>query len=328
MPEDDLSESSDDDVDKSSSDKSHDVPEAVQGDFEQAQSYQDNSDDFLDECRDIINTDSWCVAGASVIGRTHKIDGTHREDAFKIYALNDWYIIAVADGAGSRTLSRVGSNLLVNSAVDAMKERVKDLDPKPSDEEFAKNSRVIIFDGINNAHKSLLDESKSRNINIRDLGSTLLLVAYYSNENSLGEGSIIHVAQVGDGIIAAVLDGEFELLSDPDVGEDSDTVFVTSVPYVEDQKKSPWINRVKTYYAKKRKVDQIITLTDGVSEDFYPYEKYVPVLLKDVMDILTKTEEKNVEERLLNRLNYEKRASFDDRTLAIIYNKNSRAKGI
>jgi len=328
MPEDNLSESSDDDVEKSSSDDSHDVPESVQGDAGQTQNYQGNSDDFPDECVDIINTESWCIAGASVIGRMHKIDGTHREDAFKIDDLNGWYIMAVADGAGSRTLSRVGSNLLVNSAIDAMRKKVECIDSISSDEEFAKNSMVIIFDGINSAHKSLLDESKSRNINIRDLGSTLLLVAYHPNENSLDGGGIIHVAQVGDGIIAAVLDGEFELLSDPDVGEDSGTVFVTSMPCIEDQQKSPWINRVKTYYVKKKKVDQIITLTDGLSEDFYPYEKYLPDFLKNVMDILIETEEKEVKKRLLDLLNHEKRGSFDDKTLAIIYPKNWCVKGI
>ena len=92
--------------------------------------------------------------------------------------------------------------------------------------------------------------------------------------------------------------------------------------------RSAWINRVKTYYVKKRKVDQIITLTDGLSEDFYPPEKYLPDFLKNVMGILIETEEKNIKERLLNLLNHEKRGSFDDKTLAIIYNKNWRAKGI
>lgn len=323
MLKDELSKSSDEVV-KAFSDDSHCIgSEVAQGDVGQNQIVQDNSDNFPDECVDVITTESWGIAGASVIGRMHKIDETQREDAFKIDVLNNWYIMVVADGAGSRTLSRVGSNLIVDSAIDAMKERVKGLDSTPSDEEFAKDSRIILFDGINNAHNSLLNESKSRDVDIRDFGSTLLLVAYHPNENSLEGGGIIHLAQVGDGIIAAVLDGEFEVLSDPDVGEGSDTVFVTSVPYMEDQQKSPWINRVKTYHVKKRKIDQIIILTDGLSEDFYPYKKYLPDFLKNVMDILIETEEKNVKECLLDLLNYEKRGSFDDKTLAIIY-KNKK----
>ena len=289
--------------------------------------FSDDSDDvFKPTCVDVITTESWCIAGASVIGRGHKILGPCRQDAFKINELNGWYIMAVADGAGSHTLSHVGSNLIVNSAIVAMKNRVESIDLASHDEEFAKNSREIIFDGINDAHKSILIESKNRDVDIKDFGSTLLLIAYLPFENSLEGGGIIHVAHVGDGIIAAVLDEDFEMLSDPDVGEDGGTVFLTSVPYIEDQQRSPWINRVKTYYVKK-KVDQIIALTDGLSEDFYPYEKCLPDFLKKVRGILIEIDEMDVEEHLINLLNQEKRANFDDKTLAIIYNKNWHAKG-
>jgi hypothetical protein len=116
------------------------------------------------------------------------------------------------------------------------------------------------------------------------------------------------------------------MLSDPDVGEDGGTVFLTSVPYIEDQQISPWINRVKTYYVKK-KVDQIIALTDGLSEDFYPYKKNMPYFLKNVRDILIEMDKVDVKERLINLLNQEKLTNFDDKTLAIIYNKYWYAKG-
>jgi len=288
--------------------------------------YSKYSDDLHDEYFNIIINEPWCIAGASVIGRGHKIEGTYREDAFKIAKLNGWYIMAVADGAGSRTLAHVGSNLIVNSAIAAMKNRVESIDLASYDEEFAKNSREIIFDGINDAHKRILNESKSKDVDICNFGSTLLLVAYLPFENSSEGGGIIHVAQVGDGIIAAVLDEDFKMLSDPDVGEDGGTFFLTSVPYIEDQQRSPWINRVKTYYVKK-KVDQIIALTDGLSEDFYPYEKCLPDFLKNVRGILIEMDEMDVEEHLINLLNQEKRANFDDKTLAIIYNQNWHAKG-
>jgi len=38
------------------------------------QNEQDNSVNFPDERVDMITTEPWCIVGASVIGRGHKID--------------------------------------------------------------------------------------------------------------------------------------------------------------------------------------------------------------------------------------------------------------
>ena len=53
-------------------------------------------------------------------GRSHKNVGSFRDDdfAFKHFAKSGWSIVAVSDGAGSYSLSRVGSQIACNAVID------------------------------------------------------------------------------------------------------------------------------------------------------------------------------------------------------------------
>ena len=57
----------------------------------------------------------WVIVGASRRGQLHAHEGTFREDAFRTMAVDDWSLIAVADGAGSHKLSRIGANQAVQA---------------------------------------------------------------------------------------------------------------------------------------------------------------------------------------------------------------------
>ena len=60
------------------------------------------------------------IVAASQRGRSHAQEGKARDDHFKMIHCDesDWYIIAVADGAGSAKLSRRGSEIACNTVVD------------------------------------------------------------------------------------------------------------------------------------------------------------------------------------------------------------------
>ncbi|MGI5292750.1 protein phosphatase 2C domain-containing protein [Nonomuraea polychroma] len=53
----------------------------------------------------------YCIIGASALGRLHAHQGTPRDDAFAAHANGQWLAAAVADGVGSRPLSRYGAAL-------------------------------------------------------------------------------------------------------------------------------------------------------------------------------------------------------------------------
>ena len=67
------------------------------------------------------------IVAASQRGRSHAQEGKARDDHFKMVHCeeSDWYIIAVADGAGSAKLSRRGSEIACNTVVEHCLEQLK-----------------------------------------------------------------------------------------------------------------------------------------------------------------------------------------------------------
>ena len=122
---------------------------------------------------------------------------------------------------------------------------------------------------------------------------------------------IIGTLQVGDGLIAAMLpDRAPMVLADPDVGESaSQTLFLTSKPANE------WMSRVKIYDLELEPA-MVVCMCDGVSDDLIPYKTNLPTLFAFLSDMVGQTEP---DKALLEFLGYDKRGSFDDRTLAVLY---------
>ena len=78
------------------------------------------------------------MVAASNRGRSHAQEGKPRDDHFQLFHSNDngWYIIAVADGAGSAKFSRKGSEIACRSVVDYCKGKLtgdSDLEEKIQD---------------------------------------------------------------------------------------------------------------------------------------------------------------------------------------------------
>ncbi len=57
----------------------------------------------------------YIVLGASAVGQIHLARGLPRDDAFMVRSLGPWLAIGVADGVGSRPLSRYGATYAVDS---------------------------------------------------------------------------------------------------------------------------------------------------------------------------------------------------------------------
>ena len=65
------------------------------------------------------------LVAASVRGRSHAHEGKPRDDDFLLHycTKNGWYIMAVADGAGSAAYSRAGSKIACEAAVDSCRQK-------------------------------------------------------------------------------------------------------------------------------------------------------------------------------------------------------------
>lgn len=250
----------------------------------------------------------YMAIGASKRGRAHAHDAKYREDAFRLDAAGQWMLLAVADGQGSKSLSRVGANIVVNAAVDFLKSELMQGDflvDLPSYLECALTGAMI------HALAELHYEAAKRRRNVMDLATTLLLTAV----DMVPDNSIIGVAQVGDGGIAAKKsDGSLHILGKPDRGMYAgQTLFLTN-----DEVQQNWARRV-TIYRSENPIKTILLATDGVWDDFNE-----PLGRLD--DLFTTVESLSDDgpDPLLEWLDYERRSSFDDRTLVVLSYKGEQ----
>ena len=247
----------------------------------------------------------WRLTAASRRGKMHAHKGSFREDAFALGAASGWNFMVVADGGGSRPLARVGSNLVANTAIESMRQDAHRYEQSGLPIERA--CRDILENAVHLACEALKKEAAQRETKIDDFGTTFLAVAHRPS----GDSHILGALQIGDGLIAGQFSNQLtEILADPDVGEAaSQTLFLTGRPWHD------WIGRIKVYRMEIEPV-MIACMCDGVSDDLVPYSRNLPTLFERLNEI---SRDGAPEKKLLDFLGYEKRGSFDDRTLALIY---------
>jgi hypothetical protein len=247
---------------------------------------------------------SYRLVAASYRGKTHAHNGTFREDAVALATTQYWNIIAVGDGAGTAPMARVGSNLAVTHAVEAMRYAMPE---KPSTEDIGR----AIWAGLKAAHTAILDFAAEQDVMPSDLHTTLQLLIHWPQPTSC----LLGLAHVGDGIIAAeTVDGQYYILTEPDTDpEDSGrTLFLTSGPVRQ------WMERTKVYQFDER-LEIVAMMTDGVSGDLEPYAERLPThLFEPLRQRVLCYPLRQREQALLAFISYDRRGSFDDRTLAVL----------
>jgi hypothetical protein len=244
------------------------------------------------------------LVAASFRGKTHAHAGTFREDAVAVTATRYWNIMAVADGAGTAPMARIGSNLAVKSAIEAMSSAMPQL---PATEDLGK----AIWAGLRNAYQSIKGFAAENNLALSDLHTTLQLLIHWPQER----GCLLAVAHVGDGIVTAeTIDGQYYLLTDPDTDPDDSnrTLFLTSGPLRQ------WMERTKVYQFDEP-LDIVALMTDGLSGDLEPYADLLHShLFEALRQRVLCYPLRQREQALLAFIGYDRRGSFDDRTLAVL----------
>ncbi len=244
------------------------------------------------------------LTAASHRGKTHAHQGTFREDAVALGATNHWNIMAVADGAGTADLARIGSNTAVTRAVAAMKEAMP---ATPAAEDVGR----AIWAGLKSAYQAIKAFAAENSVSASDLSTTLQLLIHWPQAN----GCLLGVAHIGDGIVTAeTLDGQYYLLTEPDTDPDdsSRTLFLTSGPLKQ------WMERTKVYQFDEP-LDIVCLMTDGLSGDLEPYAELLHTNLFEALRnrVLCYPLPRR-EQALLSLISYDRRGSFDDRTLAVL----------
>lgn len=285
------------------------------------------------------------IVAASKRGRSHAQEAKPRDDHFRIeYLPNDWYILTVADGAGSAKYSRKGSQIACDTAVDFCRQSL--LNNSPFEDAIAEyyaqrgesngDARKKVGDYIYRivgtaafrAHKAIEAEAASHNIPLKQYATTLLL----SVCKHFSFGWFIASFWVGDGAICLYNKDEHsaKILGIPDEGEYAgQTRFLTMQDIFHD---------AATLYQRLRFniVDDFTALflmSDGVSDPKFETDANLnnpdkwDALWDDLRDNGVQLTDDNEysKDQLLNWLDFWAAGNHDDRTIVILYGDNQEA---
>lgn len=276
------------------------------------------------------------IVAASQRGRSHAHEGKPRDDHFKLHYCKetDWYIIAVADGAGSAKYSRKGSWIACDTAVSHCKDALSDsnefekaIKAYSQDSEQLRFVRNYVYQILGNAalkaHNAIKKEADRKDgAKLKDYATTLLLAVC----KRFDFGWAVASFWVGDGAMCIYNKEEHtaDMLGMPDEGEFAGQTRFLTMPEIFSDSNSFYNRcRVKIY----PDFTALMLMTDGVSDPKFETDANLQnpekwdALWKDLTENgveLTDDNEKS-QEQLLEWLNFWDRGNHDDRTIAILY---------
>ncbi|MDE6548802.1 MAG: protein phosphatase 2C domain-containing protein [Muribaculaceae bacterium] len=273
------------------------------------------------------------IVAASKRGRSHAQDGKPRDDDFRVSfnPQNGWYVLAVADGAGSAKYSREGSRIACTVAEEYCKTYLAErghLLEEAVGEYAADRSKETLQPVVEKVHEALFksateayraitrrkDECESAVL--KDFSTTLLLAIC----RKFSFGWFIASFGVGDGAIA-IYDKNADtvrLLNEPDGGEFAgQTRFLTM--------ESIFRDRTRIRMSIVPDFTALMLMTDGISDPFF--ETDANLARKEKWDELwhSITAEVDLTDdnrasacQLLDWLDFWSPGNHDDRTIAMI----------
>lgn len=234
---------------------------------------------------------------ARVRGKKHKHEATNCDDWFAVAAVGDIAVLAVSDGAGSKRFSRVGARAASEAAVGSIYEQLRTLDAASaknraafalpmSDTAFGEACARLgaaLHTGVLDARRAVLaafhercgqeayTKLLGRDLALSDFAATLLVTVAVPVPE-LGEVLVLS-CQVGDGITCAIdthapYGKAVKLLGRPDSGDFSgETDFLTS------EAMADIASLQRRTLVTRGTCDLILTMTDGVADDYYYNEQ-------------------------------------------------------
>lgn len=275
------------------------------------------------------------IVAASKRGRSHAQEGKPRDDDFRVSfnAQNGWYLLTVADGAGSAKYSREGSRIACETVELYCKEKLAEQGEAFEDavKAYAENQtqenlkpvvekiHEILFKAATEAYRAIVKkvEECSDPAVLKDFSTTLLLAVC----RKFSFGWFVASFGVGDGAIA-IYDKNAEsvkLLNEPDGGEYAgQTRFLTMESIFRDR------TRIKMSIVPD--FTALMLMSDGISDPFF--ETDANLAKKEKWDELWQSlsnevdfsdDNENSKDQLLKWLDFWSPGNHDDRTIAILY---------
>ncbi|MDE7160493.1 MAG: protein phosphatase 2C domain-containing protein [Muribaculaceae bacterium] len=286
------------------------------------------------------------IVAASQRGRSHAREGKARDDHFSLFHCNDsdWYIIAVADGAGSAKYSRKGSEVACKTVIDHCKNLLADnpgfeasireyeADRENQDKRTTVTRQVIdiIYTGAMKAHEAVKKVAEANDeAKLKDFATTLMFAVCKKYDF----GWFIASFWVGDGAMC-LFDEKTKtakLLGTPDEGEFSGQTRFLTMPEIF---RDPEVVSKRLRMSIVTDFTALFLMTDGVSDpmfetdrnlnDYTKWEEFYNKLSSgfpddEIKGVDLSDDNETAEERLLGWLDFWSPGNHDDRTIAILY---------
>lgn len=273
------------------------------------------------------------IVAASHRGRMHANRGTYRDDDFYIGRVDTFTLSIVADGAGSAQLSSTGSKVfcrevgnrlfeLVREKEDELMDIINNLQSQQgemkTDPRLSRCLYEILPVAALHGRKRLMQLADDNQVPLKFYHTTALL----SITTPIADGSYFCAAfQIGDGITAALTDGQLTLLGKGDSGSfPGETVFVTSNGIFDDG--AALLKRI--HYLISEAKPTVISMTDGITDSYF---KDTPALdnpekwRQFVADISDESGHLRPAVDICDWLNYYIDQEHDDRTVSVVMYK-------
>lgn len=276
------------------------------------------------------------MVAASKRGRSHAHEGRARDDDFRLYHCDNtgWYVMAVADGAGSAKYSREGSRIACDTVINHCKNKLSvagDFEEYIrilQEEETPENRKWVgdnIYDIVGNAafkaHKAINEKAKEKGASPKDYSTTLLLAIC----KKFDFGWFVASFWVGDGAMC-IYDKErqyFKLLGTPDGGEYAGQTRFLTMPEIFSDAKS-FYGRLK--FSIEKDFTALLLMSDGISDPMFETDANLNKIEKwnDLWENIGKEVElvddnSESQYQLLKWLDFWSPGNHDDRTIAILY---------
>ncbi len=293
-----------------------------------------------DAAQEFRRIDDVRLLAASVRGRSHAHEGIFRDDDFSLAEIAEtgWFLLTVADGAGSAKYSRKGAQLACQTltqtvrdlaltdawaafdgvttdvpGADAAADKAILLDKSAHDQLYA-----VLGKGVFAAYKAIEAEAAAKGATIRDYATTLLTALARPQAG----GWLIGAFMVGDGGIGIYWAGHApELLGVPDGGEFAgQTRFLTMSDTFD----------AKTLFGRFRFVwvpnmTALVLMTDGVTDPKFQTDANLgraeiwDNLWADLTQGVDFADDNTAAARLQDWLTFWSPGNHDDRTIALLY---------
>lgn len=276
------------------------------------------------------------MVAASQRGRSHGHEGRARDDDFGLLHLqnNDWYIMTVADGAGSAKYSRKGSEIACKTVLDVCKleleskhqdfeNLIKVFSKDKSDEKRKKMGDVlygIVGKAVFDALKNIKEEAQKANCPLKDYSTTLIV----SICKKFPFGWFVGAFWVGDGGIGIYNKGTqfLKVLGESDGGEFAGQTRFLTMPEI----------TVPVEMYRRLRFDivedftALILMTDGITDAKFETDVNLTRIEKwnELWEDLSKEvdfsdDNEASADQLLKWLDFWSPGNHDDRTIAILF---------